>query len=635
MAVRYSLLCLAVAARLSLFAAGVLSINPGAPPKIEANGTAGELVSIEAAFDLTGSWDMLGSLVMTNDSVQWNDLWAGTASQRFYRITRSAPSELPFADDFRLIDHFGKSQRLFYLANAPEIKAFVLIFTANGCDLIKQELPAIQALRQKFESKGVIFWMIDSNPNDTRSSIAAEATKLGITSPILMDRAQTVARLYKVDTAGEVLVLDRESLGIVYRGAITEQDGTGALTRSYLDEALSALLAGKPYNLRRTKAPGCSVPLAPVGDISYSRDIAPILQAKCVSCHSPGAIAPWAMTSYSEVKDYAASMLQNISAHEMPPWHADPDYGHFKNDISLSLTQEKKLIAWLMAGAPRGDGPDPLENVPPPPPKWPVELGEPDLIIRAPEQHIMANGIEPYRYIFVDTGLKDDVWLRAAVVRPSNPSVVHHYIVWEGASSFQMAAGLAAYVPGTDRGIFPPDSGVVLHGNTQITFNLHYTPNGEDAVDQPELALWFHKTPPVKELITLPLLNTGFTIPAGAREYEVTARLPFVQSLPYAGTLYSMSPHMHLRGKRMKFEVIYPDNSRETLLSVPNYEFHWQTTYQLVEPKKIPAGSKLILTGAFDNSILNEENPDPDHPVRWGEQSYEEMFIGYFEFTQD
>jgi hypothetical protein len=153
------------------------------------------------------------------------------------------------------------------------------------------------------------------------------------------------------------------------------------------------------------------------------------------------------------------------------------------------------------------------------------------------------------------------------------------------------------------------------------------------SVDQPELALWFHKTPPAKSLITLPLINMGFTIPAGAREYEVSARLPFVQSLPYAGTLYSMSPHMHVRGSRMRFEVIYPDNKREMLLSVPNYDFHWQTTYELAEPKKIPAGSKLVVTGAFDNSDLNHENPDPLSPVKWGEQSWDEMFIGYFTYS--
>src|SRR4029079_3298023 len=195
-----------------------------------------------------------------------------------------------------------------------------------------------------------------------------------------------------------------------------------------------------------------------------------------------------------------------------------------KNDISLSPTEEQKLVAWLLKGAQRGDGPDPLLAVPPPSPKWPPELRRADLIIRAPEQHVMANGVEPYRYIYVDTGLKDDVWLRAAIVRPSNTKVVHHYLVWEGASNFQMAAGLAAYVPGTDRGAFPPDAGVLLQGNTPITFNLHYTPNGEAGVDTPELGLWFHKTPPPKELITLPLVNFGFKIPAKAREIEESAK---------------------------------------------------------------------------------------------------------------
>jgi hypothetical protein len=273
--------------------------------------------------------------------------------------------------------------------------------------------------------------------------------------------------------------------------------------------------------------------------------------------------------------------------------------------------------------------------VPPPPPKWPVELGEPDLIIRAPEQHIAATGIEAYRYIFVDTGLTNDVWLKAAMVRPSNPKVVHHYLVWEGASMLQQAVGLAGYVPGTERGAYPEGTGVVLHGKTQLTFNLHYTPDGEEAVDQPELALWFHKTPPPKSLITLPLLNQSFNIPAGAREYEVSARPLFVQTMPYAGTLYALTPHMHYRGARMRFEVTYPDNRHEILLSVPNYEFHWQTTYQLAEPKKIPAGSKLLIVGAFDNSDLNDENPDPSKNVKWGEQSFEEMFIGYFDFTQD
>jgi hypothetical protein len=600
-----------------------VSLPPSGPPNIEAQGQPGELLSIEASSNLSAGWDMLGSLVLTNDTVRWPDLWAGNSSSRFYRVTRSV-DDVPFAENFRLIDHLGKSRELFYYARAPEIKAFVLIFTQTGCGEIVAQLPTINGLRTEFEKQGVLFWMVDSHPADTRASIAAEAARLNMTLPILHDRAGTVARLYRAGTAAEAVCINRENLTVFYRGAL-----------EYVRDALNAQSNGTPYNLRQMKARGCDLPSGDAAEVSYSREVAPILQAKCITCHSLGNVAPWAMTNYAIVKDYSLSMLEQISSKEMPPWHADPEYGRFKNDLSLSVDEEKKLIRWLLAGAPRGDGPDPLETLPPPVPKWPAELGEPDLVIRAPVQHVAANGVEPYRYIFVDTGLTNDVWLRAAIVRPSNPKVVHHYLVWEGASMQQMAVGLAGYVPGTQRGALPEGTGLMLHGNTPLTFNLHYTPDGDEAQDEPELALWFHKTPPAKALILYPVLNLNFNIPAGAREYEVTARPLFVQALPYAGTLYSLSPHMHYRGARMRFDVTYPDGTTETLLSVPHYDFHWQTTYQLAEPKKIPAGSKIVLRGAFDNSDLNLHNPDPTKSVQWGEQSWEEMFIGYFDFTRD
>lgn len=611
-------------------------LQNGQPPQVSATGEIGDLLQFEASSGLDSSWDILSSFVLTNKQALLKDVWCGAAPKRFYRVSRSAANQSAAPQNFRLIDQAGKARELYYYASAPETKAIVLIFTANGCAQIAQQLPQINALRAQFEKQGVVFWMINSNPSDTRSAIAAEAKRLGITFPVLHDRAQTVARLYQARTAAEVVCINSGTLELVYQGALTDPTADDAATaRNLASEAISAILAGSSYGIRQTKPPGCDVTVADAGALSYSQDIAPILQAKCVNCHSPGNIGPWAMTNHAMVQAEAAQMIQQISARNMPPWHADPEYGQFKGDISLTVAEERKLVQWLKAGAPRGEGPDPLETPVPPAPKWPVELGAPDLVIRAPEQHVIANGVEPYRYIFVDTGLTNDVWLKAAIVLPSNPGVVHHYLVWEGASMLQMAVGLAGYVPGSQRGEFPEGTGVLLHGNTQLTFNLHYTPDGTAGVDQPELALWFHKTPPAKSLITVPLLNTSFTIPPGARDYEVSAGLPFTKALPYAGTLYALSPHMHFRGSRMRFDVIYPDNTRETLLSVPNYQFHWQTRYQLAQPKKIPAGSKLSVVGAFDNSILNPENPDPDVAVSWGEQSFEEMFIGYLEFTQD
>jgi hypothetical protein len=241
--------------------------------------------------------------------------------------------------------------------------------------------------------------------------------------------------------------------------------------------------------------------------------------------------------------------------------------------------------------------------------------------------------VEPYRYIFVDTGIPSNVWLRASIVRPSNRRVVHHYLVWLGANTQQQASGIAGYTPGDTSGVFPPGTGVFLPANTNLTFNLHYTPSGEAEQDQPELALWFYATPPAKELQTLPLLNQSFTIAPGASDQEVTFSYKIPVFYPQI-TAYSFRPHMHLRGSRMRFEILAPGSTqREILCSVPHYSFHWQTTYHLEQPRVILPGTTVYVIGAFDNSAQNDENPDPTASVSWGEQSSDEMFIGYIEGT--
>jgi hypothetical protein len=629
------ILLLAVLGVSCAFGATVLPLGNGTA-EINTATETGNIVTIEAANDLAQSnWEVISSVLSPTNALRWLDPWPGAASNRFYRISHAkAVGVRPLrAPNFRLIDQAGKAHELHYFGNDESVKAFVLIFTKNGCTEMTNQRAVIKALGAKFGLQGVKFWMIDSNPADTRATIASESTTLGLGLPVLHDRAQTVARLYGVSRAAEVVCVARDGFEIFYQGSFDERTTatSGTATRNYVDEALTEFLAGKPVTVRATKPAGCDVPVIPAGDVSYGTDIAPILQAKCVTCHSPGNVAPWAMTNHAIVKAYSTLIRDEVSAHNMPPWHADPQFGRFKNDISLSIDEERKLIQWIAAGAPRGTGPDPLENIPAPPPKWPVELGPPDLVIKAPVQQVTAEGVEPYRYIYVQNGLAAETWVKAAIVRPSNTRVVHHYIVWEGQSSSQMASGIASYVPGFNPSSFPEGTGIKVSPGW-VTFNLHYTPTGEPETDEPELALWFHKTPPTKELQTLPLVNDTFTIPAGANEYQVVQEFTIPAFLGPV-TLYSMSPHMHLRGARMKFEIVDLTGKRETLLSVPKYDFHWQTKYELAEPRRVPAGTKVIATGAFDNSELNLENPDPASPVRWGEQSYEEMFIGYFDFT--
>jgi hypothetical protein len=608
----------------------------GQTTRIEATGEVGAVLTVEASDQLQQpKWDVLSSSILTNRSATVIDAWCGGKPQRFYRIKQSTDPDYRRAANFRLTDHQDRSHELYYLAPAEEVKAFVLIFASNGCADLEQQLATIKDLQARFAPQGVVFWMINSNPGDTRATIASEAARLGINFPVLHDRAQTVARLYAASKAAEIVCIDREDMGIFYRGALDDAEwSNGQPTRNFLEEALAARVSGKRPQTLETKAAGCDVPAIASGELAYSTVVAPLLQAKCVSCHSPGNVAPWSMTNYNIVRAYSSLIRAKVASKEMPPWHADPNYGRFKNNFSMSPAEEKILVDWTLAGSPRGTGPDPLEVVPPPPPRWPVELGEPDLILRTPPQKVEANGVEPYRYIFVDTGLAEAKWLKAAIVKPTNTRVVHHYLVWEGKSMSQMATGLAGYVPGMQDLAFPEGTGVQLQAGGAVTFNLHYTPSGQEEMDQPELALWFHKTPPAKTLITLPLVHQSFRIPPGAREFTIRAEPPaLLNPLPVSITLYGMAPHMHLRGASMTFHIRYPNGQTEVLLSVPKYHFNWQTRYLLAEPKVIPAGSRVWLTGSFDNSMLNMHNPDPTKEVLWGEQSWEEMFIGYFDVT--
>jgi len=624
------LILLSIAAPLTT--ADNLEINSAGSGRVQLNvsGNPQDRFALESISTLDATnWQTLADFTLTNSAQAWKD--SASPAQRFYRYRKPEPGEAARASDFRLIDHLGVSRELYYYWTDTNVNGFVLVFTANGCADIKDHWPALEQLRQKYATNDLKFWMIDSKPSDTRATIAAEAKNLGITWPIMHDRTLAVGRAYGIRQTPEVVCVDRESLLIFYRGALGDAfvSNTNAV---YLEQALAQFINREPSALHEVAAVGCELNLLTVPVADYATEIAPILQQKCVTCHSPGNVAPWAMTNHAIVKSYASSIEEEVMARRMPPWHADPEYGIFINDRSLSIDQEQKLLAWISAGSPRGAGTDPLENVPPPPPKWPLQLGEPDMIIKCPTQTVSATGVEPYRYIYVASGITSNVSLRAAIVRPSNRRVVHHYIVWLGASSQQQASGIAGYTPGDDSGIFPTGTGVSVPANSMLTFNLHYTPSGDLEEDQPELALWFHTTPPAKELQTLPLLNQSFTIPAGASDYEVSYSPPF--PLPFPVTVYSFRPHMHLRGARMRFEIQRPGSTaREVLCSVPAYTFHWQTTYQLAQPIVVPTGTRVFVVGAFDNSAQNDENPDPTQPVIWGEQSWEEMFIGYIEGT--
>jgi hypothetical protein len=299
------------------------------------------------------------------------------------------------------------------------------------------------------------------------------------------------------------------------------------------------------------------------------------------------------------------------------------------------------LVRWVEAGAPRGTGNDPLAELPPPPAydAIPPSLGEPDETVTIPLQQIKATGSEPYRYLFVQTKNPADTWLRAAIIRHSNYKAVHHSLVWLGRKgnggtpdNSTYEPYIAEFVPGYKPNFIPTNSYVSLTKSNWLTINLHYNTLGVATNDQPVLYLWYHKAKPSRVWKSEFIGDGTFTIPPYARDHKVQSP---AWTVPSPGiTVLRLNPHMHLRGKRMKYEVIYANGGRETLLSVPDYDFQWQIGYQLAEPKILPAGSKIIVSGAFDNSPENLANPNPAASVRWGDQSWMEMFTGFIEYTQ-
>jgi hypothetical protein len=611
--------------------------HTGSEASVQLSGDAGQEYLIESARDSAEQWTPVTSFILSDPSRLWKDAAAGTGN-RFFRARTADPQQ--DASDFRLIDQNGVSRGLYYYASLNSLNAVVLTFAEGNYSSFAPKIAQLKS-NPAFANNKVFFWTIEIGATNTRPNILKDATAAGITWPVYHDPMQLVTHDYDAHFSGETFVISRSTMKIVYRGVI--DDGTS----NYVAAALTSLNAGAPVVTTRLEPTLNTLTPRPRVVADYSTVIAPLLQTKCVVCHSSENIAPLSFTNHESVVTYAASIKQELLANRMPPFYADPQYGKFHNDTSLSNAEKAELADWLDAGAPRGNGPDLLTNVPPLPPKWPAELGEPDQIVTIPVQQIPAIGTNAYRYIYANATNAEGKWLRAAVVHPGNRKVVHHYIVWQGHSNAAMLSGVALYAPGRNEQPFPDGTGVYLPPNCDLTFNLHYTSDGVDETDQPELGLWYASTPPAHELKRVAAINYLFTlgsmaIPAGAPDFEVTANASILDGQASLGgvgfnspvRLYSLSPHMHFRGSRMRFELTLPGVAgKQILLSVPTYRFDWQTIYNFEQPIDLPAGASINVVGAFDNSEQNLDNPDPTIAVNWGEQSWDEMFIGYIEYS--
>jgi hypothetical protein len=379
--------------------------------------------------------------------------------------------------------------------------------------------------------------------------------------------------------------------------------------------------------------------------VTFYKDVLPVLQKDCQSCHRPGEAAPMSFLSYDSTRPWAKAIKSAVISKKMPPWFADPHFGKFSNDRTLGQPEIDTLVAWADNGAPAGnasEGPKPVEWVE----GW--RIGKPDMVIKMPAAFpVPAKGTIDYQYVIIPSGFTEAKFVQQAEARPGDPSVVHHILAfirepgnpWLKGAPTGVAfvpedhggggAGdmLAGYAPGTLPNVLRPGQAKLMPAGSDIVLQIHYTASGKATTDLSEVGLIFSKDKPTERVLTLAAATQDFAIPPGDANYRVDAKL----KLEDEATLINMVPHMHFRGKDFVYRVTYPSGEKETLLSVPNYDFNWQLEYDLAQPKLLPKGTLIECTAHYDNSSNNKFNPDPTKEVHYGEQTWEEMMFGFFD----
>jgi mono/diheme cytochrome c family protein len=530
-----------------------------------------------------------------------------------------------------------------HLAELTADGPLVIVMRDAGCPLCKRFGPSIAALESSFADRGVSFLYLGVQTTDTDEELAASQTTYGMTGSAT--RSDTLRAALQPSTTTEVFVLD-EARTLRYRGAVDDQYGIGyaqdEAQHTYLADALGDVLAGRDVAVPATTAPGCvleSVDRPELTAPTWNGSISRIAQTRCQSCHRDGGVAPFALQTLDDARGHKGMIRFAIRNQIMPPWHAEGG-GPWVNDRQLTETERTELLAWLDADCPEGAASDaPLPRI------WGDDwaIGEPDLVVVNPKTYdVPAEGVVQYQYGYVQTKLEEDAWISAIEVRPGARQVVHHVLVFieeprqsdESSREFNRRdqGGLhgyfAAYVPGQVPVIYPAGHAKKLPAGSWLKFQVHYQPNGEAVHDETSIGLRFADGPPEVEVSTSAVSSTDLSIPAGDDNYRIRAGIRFDSP----AVLSAFSPHMHLRGKAFRYELHYPDESRQVVLDVPRYDFSWQTLYQLAEPITVPAGTMLICTAWYDNSAENPANPDPEREIYFGEQTWEEMMIGYFEW---
>ncbi len=547
-------------------------------------------------------------------------------------------------------------------ALAPRAKATVLVFMGTNCPISNRYAPEVAAIARVSKAKDVAVVLVYANAGVTRKQAVQHAKEYGLADlPLLMDTAQTVADVVGATVTPEAVVLDA-SQAVRYRGRIDDTNiqrassaRPGGASRRDLRDALDSVIAGKKVAVARTSAVGCAIErAAPLRTASvtptYARDVAPILNANCVSCHRSGEIGPMALGTYLQAKQFAQNIAGVTSAKQMPPWKPVGMDGAFHGERKLTGKQIKTLADWAKGGTPPGD----LKQLTPAPKfasGW--KLGEPDLVLTMTESFkIPASGPDVYRCFVIPTNLAEDKQVVAVEYRVGNKRVAHHCIGYldvngaarkkdaaepgEGYASFGgpgiLPTGeIGGWAPGNLPQFLPDGIGKPLAAGSDLVLQMHYHPSGKPEEDRTTVGVYFAKKPVTRRVYTLPVL-AQLDIPAGKPDYRTTRRF----NLPINAQVISVTPHMHLLGKTFSMTANLPDGTRRSLINIDDWDFNWQDTYTFQKPLTLPKGTSVTLNATYDNSASNPRNPSsPPKTVGWGEQTTDEMCIGFISFVTD